>query len=385
MKRIKVLVVDDSVVVRRLVSDALAEDPSIEVVGTASNGRIALSKLTNLDPDLITLDIEMPVMDGLETLREIRKVKPRLPVIMFSTLTEAGASATLDALSLGASDYVTKPANVGSVTLAMQAVRDELVPKVKALCGRAIGLGRPGRLVSTHVPAGTHSPSTGNTTGSIARPPVATPTFPTPSPKRRVEIVVIGSSTGGPNALASLWPSLPADLPVPILIVQHMPAMFTRLLAERLSRTGPIPVHEATNGETLQRGHAYIAPGDFHLSVDVTSLGARARIDQRPPINSCRPSVDPLFDSAAAAYRTGVLGVMLTGMGNDGLDGSRHVREAGGQMVAQDEATSVVWGMPGHVVEAGLADTVLPLGKIATEIISRVHINRSLSSTGVPS
>jgi two-component system chemotaxis response regulator CheB len=379
MKRIKVLVVDDSVVVRRLVSDALAEDPTIEVVGSASNGKIALSKLTTLDPDLVTLDIEMPVMDGLETLREIRKVKPRLPVIMFSTLTEAGASATLDALSLGASDYVTKPANVGSVTLAMEAVRTELVPKVKALCGRALGLVRPGRPVS-------FSPAAAASTGSTAavRTGATTPTtFPAPSPKRRVEVVVIGSSTGGPNALAALWPHLPAELPVPVLIVQHMPPMFTRLLAERLSRSGPMPVHEAVDGEVLVRGHAYIAPGDHHMVIEATAAGGRVRVNQLPPVNSCRPSVDPLFESASRAHRNGVLGVMLTGMGNDGLDGSRSIRESGGQMVVQDEATSIVWGMPGHVAEAGLADTVLPLPKIAAEIIGRVHVNRSLSSSGV--
>lgn len=381
MKRIKVLVVDDSVVVRRLVSDALAEDPAIEVVGTASNGKIALSKLTTLDPDLVTLDIEMPVMDGLETLREIRKLTPRLPVVMFSTLTEAGASATLDALALGASDYVTKPANVGSVTLAMEAVRTELVPKVKALCGRAVGLVRPGRPVSftPNVPAVGTAP-----TARLGTPAPA-PIFPAPSPKRRVEVVVIGSSTGGPNALAALWPHLPADLPVPVLIVQHMPPMFTRLLAERLSRSGTMPVHEATDGESLVRGHAYIAPGDHHMVIEATAAGGRIRVNQLPPVNSCRPSVDPLFESATRAHRNGVLGVMLTGMGNDGLDGSRSIRESGGQMVVQDEATSIVWGMPGHVAEAGLADTVLPLPKIAAEIIGRVHVNRSLSSTGVRS
>jgi two-component system chemotaxis response regulator CheB len=377
MKRIKVLVVDDSVVVRRLVSDALAEDPTIEVVGSASNGKIALSKLTTLDPDLVTLDIEMPVMDGLEALREIRKLKPRLPVIMFSTLTEAGASATLDALSLGASDYVTKPANVGSVTLAMEAVRTELVPKVKALCGRAVGLVRPGRPVSFTPTAPGTAPAQRNSASAPAL------TFPTPSPKRRVEVVVIGSSTGGPNALAALWPHLPAELPVPVLIVQHMPPMFTRLLAERLSRSGPMPVHEATDGETLVRGHAYIAPGDHHMVIEATAAGGRVRVNQLPPVNSCRPSVDPLFESASRVHRNGVLGVMLTGMGNDGLDGSRSIRESGGQMVVQDEATSIVWGMPGHVAEAGLADTVLPLPKIAAEIIGRVHVNRSLSSTGV--
>jgi two-component system chemotaxis response regulator CheB len=377
--RIKVLVVDDSVVVRRLVSDALAEDPAIEVVGTASNGKIALSKLTTLDPDLVTLDIEMPVMDGLETLREIRKLKPRLPVVMFSTLTEAGASATLDALALGASDYVTKPANVGSVTLAMEAVRTELVPKVKALCGRAVGLVRPGRPVSFSATATTSGASPLPRTSAADPAPV----FPAPSPKRRVEVVVIGSSTGGPNALAALWPHMPAELPVPVLIVQHMPPMFTRLLAERLSRSGPMPVHEATDGETLVRGHAYIAPGDHHMVIEATATGGRIRINQLPPVNSCRPSVDPLFQSATRAHRNGVLGVMLTGMGNDGLDGSRSIRESGGQMVVQDEATSIVWGMPGHVAEAGLADTVLPLPRIAAEIVGRVHVNRSLSSTGV--
>jgi two-component system chemotaxis response regulator CheB len=224
---IRVLVVDDSVVIRKILTDALAADPDVAVVGTAANGRIALGKLEALAPDLVTLDVEMPEMDGLTTLREIRKVRPKLPVIMFSTLTARGASATLDALSAGASDYVTKPANVGSVTMAMARIREELIPKIKALC--CGGGGHPSPRGARGTTAG--SPGTGST--AITAGPVLLARAS--SGRLPVEVVVIGISTGGPNALAAIAPGLPADLPVPVLIVQHMPPVFTRLLAERLS------------------------------------------------------------------------------------------------------------------------------------------------------
>jgi two-component system chemotaxis response regulator CheB len=354
MAKARILLVDDAVVIRRLVADVLNRDPALEVVGTAPSGRIALAKIPQVNPDLITLDMEMPDMDGLETLAEIRKTYPKLPVIMFSTLTARGAAATLDALRLGANDYVTKPANVGSVAVAIERVREELIPKIKAFCARVIG----------PVPT--------------ARPAWTAPATPAGPPRRvqRVDLLVIGCSTGGPNALAVLVPALPADLPVPILIVQHMPPVFTRSLSERLDAQSNLAVKEAAPGDPVEAGHAYLAPGDYHLEVVRQSLRPVLRTHQAPPENSCRPAADVLFRSAAQAYGPGVLAVVLTGMGQDGLRGCELIREAGGHVVVQDEATSVVWGMPGFVARAGLADKILPLEQIAGEIVRRVAAER---------
>ena len=359
MPKIRVLVVDDSVVIRRMVSDVLSGEPDIEVAGAAADGRIALQKIDQVNPDILTLDVEMPVMDGLETLRQLRKTHRHLPVIMFSTLTERGASATMDALALGASDYVTKPANVGSAAAALEKIRAELIPKIRA-----------------HVP---------QSAASASRPFVLSPAqlaqLPSvPSAPRalssRVEVVAIGTSTGGPNALADLVPLLPPNFPVPVVIVQHMPPIFTKFLADRLSSKSQIPVMEAANHQELLPGHAYIAPGDFHMVVERTKEGMRIRTHQEQPENSCRPSVDVLFRSVADVYQGDALAVIMTGMGQDGLRGCGRIREGGGQILAQDEATSVVWGMPGYVANAGLADAVLPLGLLGGEIVRRVAVGR---------
>jgi len=367
MRKIRVLIVDDAVVVRKMVSDVLASDPALEVVGTAANGRIGLAKIPQVNPDLITLDVEMPEMDGLQTLAELRKSYPLLPVIMFSTLTMRGAGATLDALSLGASDYVTKPANVGSVAASIRRIREDLIPRIKALCpgigggGQALGssfrepqfgkVSLPGSTISTH---------------SALR-----------APGRRVDIVAIGVSTGGPNALAMLVPQLPADLPVPIVVVQHMPPMFTRLLAERLDAKSAIHVSEGVAGALLQPGEVWVAPGDFHMVVARDAAAIRLQMHQEPPENSCRPAVDVLFRSVARLYGANVLAVVLTGMGQDGLRGCEEIRAVGGQVIVQDEKSSVVWGMPGFVARAGLADKVLPLEHMGSEIVRRVRENRS--------
>ena len=359
MPKIRVLMIDDAVVIRRLVSDVLNADPAIEVVGTAANGRIGLAKIPQVNPDLVTLDIEMPEMDGLETLAAIRKTYPLLPVIMFSTLTERGAAATLDALSLGANDYVTKPANVGSVAAAIERVRDELVPKIKLFCRLILG---PAASSSFVAPPGAKTGA-----APVQRKPAA-----------KIELLAIGASTGGPNALAAVLPELPGDLPVPVVIVQHMPPVFTRSMAERLDAQSAIAVSEAAPGEVIEPGHAYVAPGDFHMSLVRNAPRARLRLHQAPPENSCRPAVDVLFRSAADVFGGATLAVVLTGMGKDGLNGCGTIREAGGQVLVQDEATSVVWGMPGFVAKAGLADQVLPLDRIATEIVRRVKLGRSL-------
>ncbi len=354
MSRIRILLVDDSVVIRRLLSDTLAADPALEVIATASDGRIALAKIAQLQPDLVTLDVEMPVMNGLETLTELRKLYPKLPVIMFSTLTEHGAAATLDALSLGASDYATKPSNAGSPALAIEAIRAELIPKIKALCA-----GSSPQLRTLPPP----------------RPPVRVLKAPV---NRRIELVAIGTSTGGPNALAEVLPRFPKDFPVPIVVVQHMPPIFTRLLAERLASRSAISVQEGSAGVTLSPGHAWIAPGNFHMAVVRAGTSWRLELNQNPPEHFCRPAVDPLFRSAAAAGRSGVLGVVMTGMGSDGVVGAQHIREAGGEVIIQDEASAVVWGMPGLVYAAGQADGVYPLNQLAPEITLRVLHSRAV-------
>lgn len=356
MPNTRVLIVDDAVVVRRLVSDALSSAPGIEVAGTAPNGRVALSKIPQVNPDVVTLDVEMPVMDGIETLTELRRTYPRLPVIMFSTLTERGAAVTMEALLRGANDYVTKPANVGGVQESVVAIREQLVPRIHALCG---GAGAAAASTSQRRPP--------------MRPAPARPQRRSHLPDLPVGIVVVGISTGGPNALAEVLPALPSDLGVPVVIVQHMPPMFTRLLAERLDRSCQLPVAEAQEGTVVAANRILIAPGDHHLEVRRRGTGVLAALTNDPPENSCRPAADVLFRSAVQAYGGGCLAVVLTGMGYDGRHGSRHVVEAGGRVIAQDEATSVVWGMPGAVVRDGLADEVLPLSSVADRIVTRVR------------
>ena len=367
MKKIRVLVVDDSVVVRRVITQALSEDPAIEVIGTASNGKLALPKVALLRPDAITLDIEMPEMDGLETLRHIRRTNAKVPIIMFSTLSKPGASATLDALSLGASDFCTKPENLGGLADGVAMVRSQIVPKLKALCGHT-GLRSAGRLGGTLRPA--LAPP------SLRGAPVVRPV----GPLARVEAVVIAVSTGGPTALRVVWDSMPSTLTVPVLVVQHMLPMFTTLLAQRLNDVGNMPMTEAVAGTQVQPGRAYLAPGDHHMTVRRDGAGIKLHLDQNAPENSCRPAADPLFRSAVNVWGKGVLAVVLTGMGSDGLHGSEAVAAAGGQVLAQDEMTSVVWGMPGQVVQAGLADQVLPLNEVAHAIVSRVN-GRAVVST----
>jgi two-component system chemotaxis response regulator CheB len=349
MPKIRVLVVDDVALIRRLVSDELSKDPELEVAGTAANGKIALARLPQVNPDLVILDVEMPEMDGLETLRELRKTYRRLPVIMFSSLTERGAAETLDALALGATGYFTKPTSSG-VEASLEVIRTQLIPEIKAICAQQAK-------VAGHAAA--------------PAPPAAANRLTS-----AVEVLAVGTSTGGPNALAELFPRLPADLPVPIVVVQHMPPLFTALLAERLSAQSSIKVHEGTSGTVLLPGHAYVAPGDRHMIVTRDGTQRRLLLHQDPPENSCRPAVDPLFRSVAQAYGAGALAVVLTGMGQDGLRGCQVLRGAGAQILAQDEATSVVWGMPGAVARAGLADRVLPLAMIAPEVVQRIRSRR---------
>ncbi len=358
MAKIRVLIVDDSVVIRRLLTDELSKDPDIEVVGTAATGKIALSKIVQTPPDVVTMDIEMPEMDGLTAVSEIRKTHTKLPIIMFSTLSQRAAKETLEALSRGANDYVTKPSNVGNVTEAMKQVRGELIPKIKRLA----------------------RPQAATPPAIASTPPKATSRVLSPGVSKKpfgVDILAIGVSTGGPNALAEVMPHIPKDCPVPIVIVQHMPPVFTKCLAERLSLKSQIPVHEGQPGDVLEPGHAWIAPGDFHMVLQRQGTKIVLATNQDPPENSCRPAVDVMFRSVAKVYGNAVLAVILTGMGQDGMRGAEVIREAGGYVMAQDEATSVVWGMPGAVVQAGLAHSVLPLPQVSSEIMRKVRAGQA--------
>ncbi len=349
-ERIRVLVVDDSVVIRRLVTHALEEDPLIEVVGAASNGAIGLQRIPQLNPDVLTLDIEMPQMDGLEMLGRLRREYPHLRVIMFSTLTERGAAVTLEALRLGADDYVAKASNQGSLDRSMARLREELIPKIKQF----FRMPDPG-------------PGSAAGRGEWSSPVAA----PRPGPKAQPRVVAIGVSTGGPAALGAILPQLPAWFPLPVMVVQHMPPLFTRLLAERLDSSCRMAVEEASQGQAVEGGRILIAPGDFHMKLGGQPGEARVSLDQSPPQNSCRPAVDALFTSIGEVYGGAAIAVILTGMGQDGLRGAQVLKAQGASILAQDEASSVVWGMPGAVVNAGLADRVLPLEQVVPEILRR--------------
>jgi len=352
---IRVLVVDDAIAVRRLMTMLFQSEPDLELVGTAQDGIDALEKVELREPDIISLDLAMPNMDGLTMLREMRTRGIDVPVIMFSTLTHHGAKETIEGLALGAADYVTKPTRYDSPIDALEAVRAELVPRIKAIVASA-------RAASAALQA---TRSTRNGSDPPAAP-VAAQTVPRGA---MVEAVVVGSSTGGPNALAEVISGLPAGLRVPVLVAQHMPPVYTTYLAQRLDGLSALTVREAIDGEPAHAGTVYIAPGDHHLSLLASAAGATIVLTQTPPVNHCRPAVDVLFAAAATVWGKNTLAVLLTGMGRDGRDGCAALRALGAQVLVQDEATSVVWGMPGAVFEAGLADEVLPIDKIAAAIV----------------
>jgi len=357
---VRILIVDDSAVMRRLLRAVVASATGLEVVGTACDGVSALNALAFENPDIVLLDVEMPVMDGLVTLRELRAKRHKMPVIMCSSLTHRGAGVTIEALASGASDYVAKPSGQFSRDEAFQRLARELIPKILALTGRSQP--PPTRLLP-------------HTVSQAPRPPL-----PLPAPSSSAElphtipfVLAIGVSTGGPAALDVLLPALPAGFPLPVLVVQHMPEVFTGTFAERLGRRCALRVHEAIEGEPVSAGVIYIARGNWHMeTLPAPRLGAPATIhlNQDPPENHCRPAVDVLFRSLARVYGGGVLAVVLTGMGSDGLAGCRLVRAQGGRILAQDQASSTVWGMPGAVAQAGLAHMVLPLAAIAPEILN---------------
>jgi two-component system chemotaxis response regulator CheB len=365
---LKLVVVDDTIVYRKIVSDVLATTPGVEVVGTANNGRIALSKIRSLKPDLITLDMEMPEMNGLEVLDTIRREQLDVGVIVLSSLTVKGGDLTMKALEMGAFDFVTKPEG-GSLDGNTDLVRKTLVPMLTAFARR--------RDIQKILRGPAGKP------GQAAVKTAAVPAYNADDAARRLnlagrvksEVVAIGISTGGPNALAAMLPKLPPDLGVPVLLVQHMPPAFTQSLARSLGAKCRLPVKEAENGELIRPNVVYIAPGGKQMKV---TLGADAtvkiiRITDDPPENNCRPSVDYLFRSVAHHYLGRATGVIMTGMGNDGTLGLRLMKRNGALAIAQDEASCVVYGMPKEVVESGLADVVAPLDSIADAILRTVR------------
>lgn len=373
MDKVRVLIVDDSAVMRKIISSALQKDPAIEVVAFAANGLQAIEAVKTFSPDVMTLDIEMPEMDGLTALREIRKTNKYLPIIMFSSLTHQGAQAAVMALTAGASDYVGKPAtSAGSVDGAFKVLETELIPKIIGLAKRVKS--RQAREASRSdgkSPSTVPIPKVNSVAEPIKPKPIEVSPVQSVIPVKPVQAVCIGVSTGGPMALMQVFGQISTPLSVPIFIVQHMPPSFTTLLAARLSAAGEMTVKEAEEGEIAVPGTSYIAPGGFHMTLEKSGTKTIIHLNTEAPENSCRPAVDVLFRAAAEVYGGGVLAVMLTGMGYDGLKGCQVIVAKGGQIIAQDEASSVVWGMPGAVVQAGLANAVLPIEKMADEIVFR--------------
>jgi two-component system chemotaxis response regulator CheB len=381
VRRTRILIVDDSAVMRSLLRQVVCGDEGLEVAGTAADGASALSSIALLRPDLILLDVEMPVMDGLVTLRELRRRGHRMPVIMCSSATQRGAKVTLEALAGGASDYVAKPVGQANREAAVKTLGQDLRPKIHALTSREHGVNE-GQGAHAGLNAGQKAGQGSPVFPGMARAPVFLPNVPAPRMQAISSspvVLAIGVSTGGPAALEVLLPALPESFPLAVVIVQHMPELFTRLLAERLNGRCRLRVCEAAEGDPVQAGTISIARGNWHMEVLGPSRPgspATLHLTQGPLENHCRPAVDVLFRSVAAVYGAGALAVVLTGMGSDGMLGCRSIRERGGAVLAQDQASSTVWGMPGAVSNAGLAHRILALNDLAPEILrlaSRTH------------
>ena len=351
------MICDDSATIRRLLATVLSEDRSMDVVYQAGSGRDVIEHLDEISPDVLVLDVQMPEMDGIETVVQIRKANAKLPIVMFSSLTAHGTEETLDALGAGANDFALKPSGVAKFSDAVAVVKLELIPKIIAATNRL-----PRFL------------------GAKNRDEHGLPLSSKPRRFPPAKIVAIGVSTGGPRALAQILTELPGDFPVPVVIVQHMPPLFTASLAERLNSLCKLKVREATDFAIVRPGDVWIARGDFQLEVLKMGPTAHLRLTRNGLENSVRPSVDPLFRTVAQCFGDTALGIILTGMGTDGIEGSRAIRQHGGQILVQDEATSAVWGMPRKVAEAGLADSIVPLDQISREITNRVRWgNKQLS------
>lgn len=364
---VRVMVVDDSAVIRGLITRALETDPGVQVVATVGNGQLAVSQLARTDVDVIVLDIEMPVMDGITALPELLKASPDVKIVMASTLTQRNAQVSIEAMQKGASDYIPKPSSTGEIHGSVDFKR-ELLEKVKVL-GRA-RRDRRDRNKAAGVPEAKGAPPP---RAGVAppRPSLLSPAAPIqlrPFGRMPPQIVGIGSSTGGPQALFAVLGALNPAMRLPIVITQHMPATFTTILAEHIGRVSKRPTAEGKDGEPVEPGKIYLAPGDNHMVVETDGARKVIKLNKNPPENFCRPAVDPMFRSLAAAYGASVLGIVLTGMGADGAKGGKVLAEAGGTLLAQDEASSVVWGMPGATAQTGMCSAVLPVDKIAAEI-----------------
>ncbi|PVB61857.1 chemotaxis response regulator protein-glutamate methylesterase [Labrenzia sp. 011] len=378
---IKVMVVDDAVVIRGLLTRWLGEDKGLKVVGSHRNGKLAVEDIEKSDPDVVVLDIEMPEMDGMTALPLMLAKKRDLVVIMASTLTRRNAEISLKALSLGASDYVPKPESTSEVTTSID-FRRELVEKVKALGARARRMRAPARTMRAETSAGrvAHpaTPATARPTtdtrasfrGAAAQAAPAKAALQTrPYSSARPRILAIGSSTGGPQALQEVMKDVGTAMnEVPVVITQHMPPTFTAILAEHMGKAALRPAKEGVNGEVLQPGTIYVAPGGKHMSLEKDGSAVKIVLTDGPPVNFCKPAVDPLFDSVAKVYGSASLAVILTGMGHDGADGVKSIAAGGGSVITQDEATSVVWGMPGAAAHTGMCSDILPLKDIGPKI-----------------
>jgi len=379
---IKVMVVDDAVVIRGLLTRWLGEDKNLKVVGSHRNGKLAVEDIEKSDPDVVVLDIEMPEMDGMTALPLMLAKKRDLVVIMASTLTRRNAEISLKALSLGASDYVPKPESTSEVTTSID-FRRELVEKVKALGARALRMRGPARTMRAESSAGR--------VAQPARPVTARPAVDTrasfrgaaqpaaaasaksfqtrPYSSARPRVLAIGSSTGGPQALQEVMRDVGTAMnDVPVVITQHMPPTFTAILAEHMGKAALRPAKEGEDGEILKPGNIYVAPGGKHMIVEKDAGAVKIRLTDGPPVNFCKPAVDPLFDSVAKVYGSASLAVILTGMGHDGADGVKTIAAGGGSVITQDEATSVVWGMPGAAAQTGVCSDILPLKEIGPKI-----------------
>jgi len=377
---LKVLIVDDTIIYRKIVGDVLAEIPGVEVVGTASNGKTAISRIISLHPDLLTLDIEMPGMDGIEVLETINRQELDVGVIMLSSLTHEGSELTVKALQLGAFDFIPKPES-GSMSENKAVIKEKLSTIIRSFAGRR----EIKRILSGHVTMPRHAdrPTAMET---LRRPLVTAETVAErlekvarkrPGRMLASKVVAIGISTGGPRALGTLIPMLPEDINIPILIVQHMPPLFTQSLAKSLNSKTGLHVKEAENGEPLVPNTVYIAPGGRHMKLSTGANGEKIiTITDDPPENSCRPSVDYLFRSVAKHFGEAATGVIMTGMGSDGSRGLEIMKKNNAFVVAQDEPTCTVFGMPRGPIEAGIVDVVAPLDKIAGEIVNSVRMSR---------
>lgn len=361
----KVFIVDDSIVYRRATSIALEGSEGTEVVGTASNGDLAIKKIPEAKPDLVIVDMEMPVMDGLATIKELRKINKKVKILLFSAFSQQGAQVTMDCLAAGADDFLPKNAGGETVELALEALKRELVPKVL-------------QFRENKLPEDAWQPSTPMPSRSQEEEKIV---FPAPNYldllRLTPEVVCIGSSTGGPEALRNIFSSIKAETHWPILITQHMPPMFTAQLATMLGKLSPVKVKEAENLDRIQANHAYIAPGDYHMVVRRDNLGAYIELNQMEKENYVRPAVDPMFRTIAEVYRNRAMALILTGMGDDGMRGARALREMHSKVVIQDKKSSVVWGMPGACFRSGCFDAVMPLLEIGTFLS---EINRKVAA-----